>query len=105
MSGVSHRHEAVTEPPRLPTRPRSRATAPARPQEPRPGSDPCHVQKLRVRFDCDRFGDLDLAVEAGRVVEGLRLVESLPGEVAVIAAEVAIRSGLAEDRPTQIEVA
>src|SRR5438445_13688206 len=42
--------------------------------------------------------------EARGLAEQLRLVGLLPGEVVVVAAEVAVRGGLLVDRPVQIEV-
>jgi hypothetical protein len=47
---------------------------------------------------------LDGLCDAGRVAERVRLAGRLPGEVRVVAAEVAVRGGLLVDRPVQVEV-
>src|SRR6476661_8733379 len=47
----------------------------------------------------------DGALEPGRRAERSRLVGALPGEVAVVAAEVAVRRGLGVDRAPEVEVA
>src|SRR5438067_13342739 len=46
-----------------------------------------------------------LLPEPRRGAQCLGLVRPLPGEVAVLAAEVAVRGGLRVDRPEQVEVA
>ena len=45
------------------------------------------------------------ARQPGGFAQRIRLVDPLPGEVVVVAAEVAVRGGLRVDRPAQVEVA
>ena len=59
---------------------------------------PCEFPKSCLR-------DRRLGEQAGRGPERLGLVGPLPREVAVVAAEVAVRRGLRVDRPHEVEVA
>src|SRR6266511_5050045 len=52
----------------------------------------------------DRLGDADLAVEPRCVAQRLRLVDPLPREVVVVAAEMPVCRGLRKDRTPQVEV-
>src|SRR6266511_5539565 len=51
----------------------------------------------------DRLGDADLAVETRGVAQRLRLVDPLPREVMVVAAEMPVGRGLREDRTPRSE--
>src|SRR6185503_7816734 len=57
-------------------------------------------QQRRWRLDRRRVA----LAEAGGVAQGVGLVRLLPGEVVVLAAEVAVGRGLLVDRPVQVEV-
>src|SRR5690242_5089087 len=59
----------------------------------------------RVVEGARRLRQADRTVQAGGIVQRLRLVDPLPREVVVVAAEVAVCSGFCEDRAAEIEIA
>src|SRR5947207_15886700 len=81
----------------------------ARARRPRASSSSARCEPMKpappVMRTVSGVGFGDGAFEPGRCTERVRLVRALPGEVAVVPAEMTVRRRLGIDRTTEIEVA
>src|SRR5947209_980185 len=81
----------------------------ARTRRPRASSSSARCEPMKpappVMRTVSGVGFGDGALEPGRCTERVRLVRALPGEVAVVPAEMSVRRRLGVDRTTEVEVA